>query len=82
MAFRYFELTENIPLEDERELHAQFKHYLEHVLKVSFMPGTHEKHLIVEGRDGESITQIFGGPDEKFIHLYHIDEFVKREDLI
>lgn len=25
MAFRYFELTENVPFEDERELHAQFK---------------------------------------------------------
>lgn len=46
------------------------------------MPGTHEKHLIVEGRGDESITQIFGGHDEKFIHLYHIDEYEKREDLI
>ncbi|HCA7858257.1 hypothetical protein AAD050_12030 [Enterobacter hormaechei] len=82
MAFRYFELTENVPFEDERELHAQFKHHLEHVVKASFMPGKNEKHVIVAGRDGESITQIFGGPDEKFIHLFHIDEYVKREDLI
>ncbi|EFE3694612.1 hypothetical protein FT227_22480 [Escherichia coli] len=82
MAFRYFELTENIPFEDERELHIQFKHHLEHVVKALFMPGIHEKHLIVEGRDDESITQIFGGHDEKFMHLYHIDEYVKREDLI
>lgn len=75
MANRYFELIENIPYEDERELHAQFRHHLEHVVKAQFMPGTKGKHLIVSGRDGESKTAIFGGPDEKFIHLYHIDEY-------
>lgn len=77
MAFRYFELIENTPIEDARELHAQFLHHLNYVVKASFMPGTNEKHIIVADRDNESITQIFGGPDEIFIHLYHIDEYVK-----
>lgn len=75
MANRYFELTEIISYEDERELHAQFRHHLEHVVKATFMPDSRGKHLVVHGRDGDTITQIFGGPDEKFIHLYHIDEY-------
>ncbi|NWC65138.1 hypothetical protein [Cedecea sp. P7760] len=77
MAFRYFELTENIPIEDARELHAQFKHHLDHVVNVGFIPGTDGKHVVVSDRDGESIAAIFGGPDEMFIHLYHIDEYMK-----
>jgi hypothetical protein len=39
------------------------------------MPGTNGNHVIVADRVGESITQIFGGTDEKFIDLYHIDEY-------
>ncbi|UXY08996.1 hypothetical protein N7922_13955 [Kosakonia sp. ML.JS2a] len=77
MAYRYFELTENIPTEEDRELHAQFKHYLDHVVNVGYVPGTYGTHVIVSDRDNESITAIFGGPDEIFIHLYHIDEYMK-----
>ena len=77
MANRYFELTENIPFEEERELHAQFKHHLDHVVKAMVISEYQGKHLVVAERDGETITQIFGGPDEKFIHLYHIDEYPK-----
>ncbi|QKN82080.1 hypothetical protein [Scandinavium goeteborgense] len=77
MAYRYFELTENIPFEEEKELHAQFRHHLEHVVKAMFMPDSRGKHIVVSGRDEDSITAIFGGPDEKFIHLYHIDEYEK-----
>lgn len=77
MAFRYFELIENIPIEGARELHAEFKHHLGHVVKAGFIPGTNGKHVVVTDRDGESITAIFGGPEEKFIHLYHIDEYEK-----
>lgn len=77
MVNRYFELTENTPIEEQRELHAQFKHHLDHVLQVAYMPGTNGNHVIVAGREGESITSIFGGPEEKFIHLYHIDEYSK-----
>lgn len=77
MANRYFELTENISIEDARELHAQFKHHLEHVVKAEFISNSQGKQVMVSGRDGESITGIFGGPGEKFIHLYHIGEYVK-----
>lgn len=80
MSNRYFVLTKNIPFEDERELHLQFKYHLEHVVKVGYMPESNEsnsKDVLVSGRDGETITQIFGGPNERFIHLYHIDELPK-----
>lgn len=77
MASRYFELTENTPIEEARELHAQFRHHLDHVVKASYMPGTNGNHVIVADRDGESVTQIFGGLDDKFIDLYHIDEYSK-----
>ncbi|WP_187322241.1 hypothetical protein [Serratia marcescens] len=77
MSNRYFELTENIPFEDEMELHLQFRHHLDHVVKVKYMSESSSNDLVVSGRDGETITQIFGGPDERFIHLYHINEFPK-----
>ncbi|MEG2266667.1 MAG: hypothetical protein RSA84_11025 [Acinetobacter sp.] len=81
MTNRYFELTENIPFDEAPELHKQFKHYLDHDLKVMFMPNSKNKHVVVAGRDGESITEIFGGENEKFIHLYYIEEYVRRDDL-
>ncbi|KAA5972321.1 hypothetical protein F3I52_09225 [Pantoea sp. M_8] len=56
-------------------LRAQFRHHLTHVVKASYMPGTNGNHVIVVDRVGESITQIFGGTDEKFIDLYHMDEY-------
>ncbi|KNC11574.1 hypothetical protein AC790_13480 [Pantoea sp. RIT-PI-b] len=77
MANRYFEFNEQIPIEEARELHAQFRHHLDHVVKASYMPGTNGNHVIVADGDGESITQIFGGEDEKFIDLYYIDEYSK-----
>ena len=77
MANRYFELTENIPYEDARELHDQFKHHLDHVLRVSFMPESKGKHLMLVDSDGRSQNELFGGPEEKFIHLYNIEEYSK-----
>lgn len=75
MSNRYFEMSEYIPIEEKRELRAQFRHHLNHDVKASYMPGTNGNHVIVDDRVGESITQIFGGTDEKFIDLYHMDEY-------
>lgn len=74
MADRRFELILNTSLEDERELHAQFRHHLEHVVRADFIPGTKGMHLLVRGREGETVGEIFGGHDGKFKSLYHISE--------
>lgn len=75
MATRYFELTERTPIEDERELHAQFLHHLRHVLKAEFVPGKNGKHIVIEEIEGKSIPDLFGGPDGKFLILYDIEEY-------
>lgn len=74
MADRKFELILNTSIEDEKELHAQFRHHLEHVVKARVIPGTQGKYLLVSGRDEETKDQIFGGPECKFKSLYHIIE--------
>ncbi|WP_316390465.1 hypothetical protein [Citrobacter farmeri] len=76
MATRHFELTERTPIEDERELHAQFHHHLRHVLKAEFIPGKNGKHIVIEESEGKSIPDLFGGPGGKFLHLYHIEEYL------
>lgn len=75
MAHRYFELIENKSIDEDRELHAQFKHHLDHVVKVTYMPDTNGKHLVVTDRDEESIEAIFGGPNNIFVDLYFFDEY-------
>lgn len=75
MANRYFELIERTPVEEERELHAQFKHHLDHVVKASYIPNTNGRHLVVTDRDDETIEAIFGGPNNIFSELYFIDEY-------
>lgn len=75
MATRYFELTELIPIEDERELHARFLHHLRLVLKAEFISGKNGKHIVIEESEGKSIPDLFGGPDGKFLILYDIEEY-------
>ena len=77
MVFRYFELTENVPSEENRELHNRFILHLKHVVGVSYMPGTNGKHVIVNDEQSRSIAEIFGGDNEEFLILYHIDEYQK-----
>ncbi|EPI2798865.1 TPA: hypothetical protein OPR04_004492 [Citrobacter koseri] len=77
MGYRYFELTELTPIEDERELHAQFVHHLQHVLKAEFIPGTKGKNIVIEENEGKSIPELFGGHGDKFLILYDIDEYFK-----
>jgi len=75
MSDRYFELVENISIEDNRELHAQFLHHLKHVINVSFVPDGKGKRVRVTGRARESIAEIFGGSNGIFSNLYHIEEY-------
>lgn len=77
MVARYFELTENVPFEENPELHKRFILHLKHVVGVTYMPGTNGKHIIIDDDKSRSITEIFGGDDEEFIILYHIDEYQK-----
>lgn len=78
MTSRMFELTENIPREDEPELHNQFIHHLKHVLGAEFMPSKKETMVIIRDNEGRTITELFGGEGEKFINLYHIFELEKH----
>lgn len=77
MANRYFELTENIAYDEAPELHNQFMHYLRHELKATFITETKDKHVVVADNQARTISELFGGPEDKYLNLYHIFEFSK-----
>ncbi|QMI05832.1 hypothetical protein [Citrobacter sp. RHB25-C09] len=73
MAMRKFSLTVN-SYDKHRALSDIFKHYLDHDLNVSYVPGTRETQVIVEADEDKSPDDIFGGPNGEFIGIFHIEE--------
>lgn len=74
MSQRTFELSTGIFESDNRDLHASFRHHLDHILKVSYIPDTRPMRIVLEDFENRSFEELFGGKDGEFNGLYHIME--------